>query len=255
MKRTIAIMIALMLWAGTAWADITTGLVGYWPLTNSWMQSATVVSDIGSGGNHGTLVNGPTVGAEYTTLDGGTQYILAGNTNDITTGDFTLSCWFNVDTVGSLESLIRKRDSGALAAVSGYFLAVNTGDYIVAWISDGTANSKAVSSAAGAFSTGSWNMATIVADRAGNAQIYVNGLPSGSPVDISAIGSLTNTIELSFGAVASGLGNFIDGSICHLRLYSRALSADDVAELDALDRNPLSSATLAGPSITGVSMH
>ena len=78
-----------------------TGLVAYWSFDEG---SGTTAEDFSpANANTGTLTNGPTwvdgkVGKALS-FDGTDDYVTMGNTNDITTGDFTLAYWMNPETV------------------------------------------------------------------------------------------------------------------------------------------------------------
>ena len=84
-----------------------------------------------------------------------------------------------------------------------------------------------------------WHHVALVADRDGYAQIYTDGVASGNPGDISGIGDINsaNSICIGNGAFGSGCTNLtLNGTIDDVRIYNRALSAQEIQQLYNIGR-------------------
>ncbi|MBS0641775.1 MAG: LamG domain-containing protein, partial [Proteobacteria bacterium] len=150
------------------------------------------------------------------------------------TGDFTLDVWVRPDRfTAEWMPLVWKGDGPN--GIRSYSLWINSQGYVHFSIMDrGGAGNDALSSAVGSVPGGIWTRITAVADRTnGVMRLYLNG------VEV-ANGSLTqrtraaDDLPLLFGRSQEswGWGGFV-GTIDDVRLWSRALSAADVAGTQA----------------------
>ena len=83
-----------------------------------------------------------------------------------------------------------------------------------------------------------WHHVVGVIDRANQIlRLYVDGVENGTPLDISAVGSLANALNFDIG-VASNLtaGSFVVGKIDDVRVYNRVLTSDEIKRLYNLGR-------------------
>jgi hypothetical protein len=224
---------------------MTNGLVGYWSF-NGQDISGTTAYDRSGQGNNGTLTNGPapTIGkvGQALSLDGTDDYVTVADNASLDVGDtadITLSGWFYRSTFATDDTLLAKRN-GITAAETGYMAYVDDADDKLYFeVSDGTDEYQLVSS--GTFTTSGWNHFAIVWDQdsAANTEVYINGVADGATDTgtIGNIGDLSNVLAFHVGAESDD-GNPFSGSVDEVRLYNRALSADEVKNLYDLGTPP-----------------
>lgn len=163
---------------------------------------------------------------QYIILNGSSQYLTASaNTvHDITTGDFSFTFWiYRTSDSGSTEHIVKKQNSTTNA---GYRIIITSSDTIGGRINAG---SDIPFNSTSTIAINTWYFVAVVFDRDGNGTIYINGTADGTPVDISGqSGSITNTQTFTVGRDSSASSGFFPGRIDDLRIYSKALSADEV---------------------------
>jgi hypothetical protein len=77
-----------------------------------------------------------------------------------------------------------------------------------------------------------WSHVALVVDRgAKELRFYVNGVAPGEAKGLGALGSLRNSAALGIGCIPSSKGNQLGGFVDEIRIYARALSAAEVAEV------------------------
>jgi hypothetical protein len=200
-------------------ADITTGLVDRWTFDEG---SGTSAADTGSAANTGTLTGGPTwvvgkIGTGAVSFDGINDRVTTG-VDTIGTGADTFSAWvYGLDFAGSdgLPSIVENRKSIVHIEAPGK----------VYFTSDGAPDAV---SATG-LTVGQWALITVTRNASGVANIYINGVLSGSADQSSGTPS-AGTTEVIIGASAFASRAW-HGYIDDVRIYSRELSAGDILEL------------------------
>jgi hypothetical protein len=116
--RIFAMVMCMLITSNSVWADITDGLIGYWPLDEG---SGTTTADMAPAGhgNDGALVNGPvwTIGKFSGALNfnGVDDYVLCaeriGNEPgtypaELMPETFTVSCWTKLDNFAYFSSFV-----------------------------------------------------------------------------------------------------------------------------------------------------
>ncbi len=262
MKRLMTFLtLGLLLIAGQVSADITTGLVSYWPLTSGYKATPTTVLDIVSN-NNGTVVNA-VVGAESTAFDGTGDWITFTNSglNAVGATSITVAAWVYTDPAdwdGTYDAYIDNADAN-INANDGFGLWISDlgGTYPVegtlSWIRTGTGLHIEIKSNDNTISSVGWYH-IVVTYTAGTGVVYINGADETASAGIGSGNFVPNTDAMYFGARNSGANPFT-GNLSDGRIYSRALSPGDVAELYALGRNAMSNATIQGVTLTGVSVN
>ncbi|MFW0837849.1 MAG: LamG-like jellyroll fold domain-containing protein [Candidatus Komeilibacteria bacterium] len=182
--------------------------------------------------------NGAIYGATYTTdrqgqankamsFDGVDDYINAGNISQTNfgTGDFSISAWIN--TTDSQFYILGKQTWGV---AEGFFLGTKAGydggDDNYFWFDTGysSANAKILTSL---INTGQW--VHVVAIRSnGVGYIYVNNALE--VTDSSNSQNVDSNASLTIGR-RTGSGYYLDGDLSDVRIYDRALSAEEIASL------------------------
>jgi len=253
MKKYL-IAIAVLLFSATwAWAGIEAP-VDHWPLTQDWMESSTVVSDVGTGGNHGTLVNAPVVGATYTTFDGVNQNVVAASVFgdvDFKATAFSISMWLNQDCSDGDYSMFV--NFGCATGTNFRIIAVINSKTYIKFIfhrADNNTLGRIAIEGLNTFTCGSLHHVVIThnggAPSTTNTKIYMDNVDVTNTTGVGTFDAYqVNAIKISYGD-ANGFTGFISDG----RIYPHALSADDVAALYALGRNSLPAS--GGNTVEGV---
>jgi len=218
-----------------ATASINSGLVGFWPLTDGTSTNAT---DLSTGGNDGTLVStaawvSSTKGSAVE-LDATGEYVdtnLSGS-YDIRSQELSISGWVKCGTETHTQRFVSAR-GGTTGAGSEYPLdlwtVATTGKCRVAAY-DGTSSINADSTTT--IGDDNWHHICGVAD-ATNLYIYVDGVLE-NQVAISGLSSSSagaNDFYIGQTQAATDSTRQLLGEIQNVRIYNRALTATEVAEL------------------------
>jgi len=217
-------------------AVLDASLVGHWTFDANDISGVTAYDRSGQG-NSGTLTNGPTqvvgqVGGALN-FDGVNDFVAAGDVLDMGLNDWSVVAWVKTNGNGSIMSVVSK----AAAHVQNYRYATfvsGAGRGYPFMQGNGGADVEPVGWADVA--NGAWHLLSIVFDRDGNVDQYVDGafdigqsiahwqaanMQSANPF---RIGSYTAADNISTYAIFNG---FIDD----VRIYNRALSAGEIATL------------------------
>ena len=219
----------------TSNVSIASGLVAYWKLNEA---SNTAAAD-SAGSNTGTISGNYT----WTTgrinnalsLSGGSMSAASAASLNFGTGSFSVEMWgkYRDFTYPKAWFMIKKSNVCYTAGSPGWDVGHTYNENgIVVCLSDGTANTG---NAGITFDPGfrpsemvnKWVHIVIVFDRsADKAKAYVNGAKQTNELDISAItGSVDNAVALTVGTM---YGWSTDGTLDEIKLYNRALSANEV---------------------------
>jgi len=209
------------------------GLAGHWTFNGPNMTPN--VRDVSGQGNHGNLVGqAATTTAigklgQALTFDGTNDYVTMGDVLDPGTGDLSAFAW--IKTTGTVGVVVNKRD-GAVATNAGYALHMTT-NTLGFRFGDGSAARIGVNSTAPVINDGQWHHVGVTFTRTGNGQLYVDGVPApgGSGAISAQQGNVNNAIALSVGSETNVADTFFTGPIDDVRVYNRALSAAEVANL------------------------
>ena len=226
---------------GPAAADVTTGLLASYSFDGH-------ADDDSPNANHGTIVNGvtfvpdrlgnPGAAAEF---DGISSYVFVPNSPSLNAPvtELTQAAWISLDgmsLVGSQFAPILMKSTSA-ANVLMYRMYVTQS---VVGVSFNDWNTS--SSAAAALSLAEWYHVATVYDGA-EVRTFVNGvLIDAQPFVVSIV---PNTLDLTIGADFPGLLEVFYGRMDDVRIYSRALSDLDVAELYG---SPVTAVPQIGPA-------
>lgn len=213
------------------------GLVGNWSFNGPDMSGVTVI-DRGSGGNNGTLTGGvaTTEGiiGQGLHLDGTNDYVtMADHASLDLTGSITMSTWLrhSSDTFKAWEAIFTKGDSayrlhlcGNTDFCGGPVALLNA---IEAAFSGTSCSGNGVTSTVVPV-TNRWYFVTVVYDGS-TIKMYVDGALD---AQVSCTGTVTaNGFAVNIGENSDQTGRYWNGDIDDVRLYNRALSADEVLKL------------------------
>ncbi len=238
--RKQLLLLSLLFFPSISRADISTGLIGYWKFDET---SGATTTDASGNGNAGALLNSPAridgkrgLGLDFPYVDRTTSpYVNFGSILNQTTGSFSYCIWAKYSTQNSNNNYpgIISTDHGS----AGYGLLVDTAggatdNFPFGSIGDGATG--AYVSAVSAKNDGLWHHYAVTVDR--SAQLltfYIDGVSQGS-ADTTAVGSVSNPAESLLVGQRNdntGIQNPFTGSVDDFRFYSRAVTANDVAEL------------------------
>ncbi|MEX0919024.1 MAG: LamG domain-containing protein [Candidatus Paceibacterota bacterium] len=221
----------------------TAGLIGHWTFDGKDMTPK--VQDISGNGNHGALV-GQT--ATTTTLGKIGQALSFDGADDRVSldahaanfdfeADYTVSFWVNPSQSLSFDTPFAANiDGNTGSAGQKYEIFFASSISFLLRVGDGTNNDQenfAVSS----MTVGEWAFMTLTIDADKNVKAYKNAsalsLNSGNGV-VDVDSSLITTGSVSIGS--TGTGRFFPGKIDDVRVYNRALTADEVYRLYTMGR-------------------
>lgn len=178
--------------------------------------------DVSGNGKNGVLQNNPGWvagrGGWSMTFDGSTQYV-SNTISSGMSGNFTITGWIYPTAAPTGQVVV----ASEVASYSNYWISLGT--YSNVWgfaLYDGTNNPHAISSSS---ATNVWMMWTGVRS-SGTLYFYINAAQVGTATD--TISSVPGYSAFNIGAQINKAGRYFPGKIDNIRVYSRALSADEV---------------------------
>jgi hypothetical protein len=208
---------------------VITGLVGYWKLD----EGKSPIADSSGSGNSGTLFNsptwttGPTLGfanPNAMVLNGTNQYASLGNPAALNlSGQITMAAWVKI---GSTSGNERNIVAHGYDANNEVFLRIDAGSYQVGSYVNPTNYFTSYAIPGG--DVGAWVHLAGVYDGT-TWRLYRNGVQVSSSVQ--AVGAVTVTTGWAIGARGDGTSRWFAGGIDDVRIYKRALSATEIADL------------------------
>ncbi len=222
------------------------GLLGYWKMDEGTGTSTT--ADASGNSNNLTMTNADAedwqagqIGAYSLDFNGTDEWLTVADPSsgvlDIVDGaDFSIVGWFNRDLFAADHTIVATRNSQATNTDAGYIVWVdNNGstDYLNFTVGDGggTANDQYTAAGATDLSATGWHHFAAVWNDGAGMYLYLDGKLDGSTTSSTAnIGSLANTVAFRIAAESDN-GNPFDGKIDDVKLYSKALSANEVSRL------------------------
>jgi hypothetical protein len=229
--------------ADTNKTTLSSGLVGYWPLdgdTINWKANTT--ADMSGNNNTGTLVGMSTTTSPVAGKIGGalgfngtSSYISVNSSSSLTPGtsNFSLSLW--VYPSQSHEDLINNSNNNGASFTAGYALILRSGCIFGSGgnvqfdMANGTSHDTGICSAS-SIPLNNWSHITVVVSRLNTISIYINGR-----FDKSIATSLTGSVTPGTFSIGKGIWTaYLSGKLDDVRIYNRALSANEVKQLYAL---------------------
>lgn len=202
-----------------------TGLVGYWKFDEG---TGTTAYDSSGNNNHGTLINSPTwvdgkVGKALN-LDGIDDYVQGdGVINPIPTTAHTFTLWFKLNKDRYLGDGL-----GHYGLIEGSYVP-DTWNHNYLYIASGYLNyyyGTGYLSARQDFQADVWYFVTIASD-GGNRKLYLNGAKIAESTD--GIGTSDQLRTIVVGANEYfGAADFFNGTVDEVKIFSKALSAEEV---------------------------
>lgn len=217
--------------SGNSAESSSANLVGWWPFNES---SGTSTTDRSSNSNTGTL-NNLDFSSDGSTgiLDGAITYsatddnITASGTDfQFGTSDFSIAFWVKSSTVK--RQFIASTYHGS--SEESFTVELNN-DGKPTFQLYGSGSTSAGGISATVITDGVWHHVVWVFNRAGNAQVYIDGSLYGVEWNISGVGSLNNARPLTIGKYPANTTLTLAGTLDDLRIYDKALSVTEVLEI------------------------
>jgi hypothetical protein len=216
--------------------------------TVSYPTSGTTWTDLSGYGYHGTLINGPTFDSTSKSIvfDGTNDYVSCGTQiGNFGTSNFTINFLFKTGEQSAPSTFVAK--SIGSNPTSDYGWLVNNGSdgtnlgFAIASdnVNWGTNGSYVIQTSGATINNNTWQMATIVGDRAQpNVSIYLNGVLQNlksyvaTTAPFTSLGNVTNDKIFAIGSESdiSSSPFPIEANIEALRIYDRSLSQSEVLQ-------------------------
>lgn len=254
----VGVMVVLSAY-GSAWADLTDELIAHWKLDE---VEGDIAYDL-VGGNHGTLMNGPlwTTGLIDGALefDGEDDYVELGTSDDLDDlplYDMTVSAWiYDEHTGGTTWGTIAgcyannhgwsfRMFSNASGDRSLYFQVPHSGGNYDAWATYWSVD--------GTIFANNWLHTAVVWDAGTKtAKLYINGEEPSYQTTTPGTGTYNSDVSRNkeIGRIPHVGGiQYFKGMIDDVRIYDRALSAEEVEQLYQDGVGELVSLEIVGPN-------
>ena len=218
--------------------SLNKGLVGYWPLDSKSMKSASTTADLTPQGNDGTLYGRPLASRLTTDRKGVENSAMAFNgtgdyvdtpTNQITNYPLTISVWFKVTGVDSQVTIIsynKRSESAKYIQLETRIIGVNK--LLSAQVRNINGWSQSIYSSS-VLSNDIWYNGVVTINSSNYLKLYLNGILVN---DYGNVVNFENVINnFAIGRLRYTSESFFTGSISDVRIYNRALSADEVKML------------------------
>ncbi len=219
------------------------GLLALWTFDE---QQGKIVEDRSGLGNNGVLQGDPqwtrNAPPEIASGNGGSirldsrkdfMQVPHSPSLELDTADFTVSAWICL-TDEEPGRLVNKWDgkTGWLVDVNSDASGKKSKGKIRVRLSDGKENVAHVVPAALDTKGKRWSHVAVVVDRGRKElRVYLNGTAAGAAKPLGELGGLGNTTHLGVGCIPSKKDNQLGGFIDEVRIYARAFSPSEVAEL------------------------
>ncbi len=216
-----------------AWDD-DSSLVGHWSFDDG---SGTVAQDKSGNENNGILTSGPKWApgklGPAMDFDGINDYVNVDYKSILdfkgANQSFTISAWIKTDSLSSDTGIVGRWWD---VSNSQYVLKIesDTNDIKFAVYDTGT-GVQVAESVANSIVANKWIYVVGVADN-GVAKVYIDGVQSGSIATYGSIKDIGTEEDLSLGTIwMGGGGQYFNGQIDEIRIYNRALTADEIWQM------------------------
>jgi hypothetical protein len=218
---------------------VSSGLVGYWPFdgnTTNWKTNTA--QDTSGNGNTGQLISMSTttstvpgkIGSALS-FNGANQYVkTTANGSTFLNYPLTVSVWLKSKSSGPADFLVPLGIYNGPGAHNGWVIETYQNKYTFFYAQSGSnlINGE-ISGSLGGPTTTSWRHFVAVVTTSGT-QLYSNGVPTQFIPWTGTPGQPTTSNVLTIGNTATG-SLFFPGTIDDVRIYNRALSAQEVQQL------------------------
>ena len=241
MSLLVATMLGILVLCGPAWA-VEPNLVSHWKLDEG--SGITELDCIGDN-------NGIVHGAVWTTgqvdgalsFDGSDDYVDMGSAASLELGSFTISAWIKPSDLSSVQQIAGKLGNEPVHNRGyGYSLEIRDGKVSLLIDPAGCCNGNPIKSET-SLEVGKWYFVAGTYDGS-TGTIYVDGQPENS--DLWTLGAYYTNFYIGArrSDYHSAFYDHFSGVIDEVRVYDRALSAEEIEELYWEGLSPLVLATM-----------
>ena len=195
----------------------------------------SLANDRTSYSNNGTLMNGADcslsgISGNGCSFDGVNDYIeiTTSNSIDFQNSDFSISLWFNPNTLNDVN-LIGKGAVGN-SNTPGYTLALRSSGMIQFYAADNLDPVKVLNSNPGLILTNNYYHLVGIYHYNQSFEIYLNGIEIAQSNNDEYNFSNINSLIIAGDTGAWG-GNYFNGSIDEITIYSKALTEEEISDL------------------------
>ncbi len=235
MSRMLFCAALAVLPAASAFSDPSAGIVGYWKMNGDLVDRSPTGAD-GTLYGDGVFING--AHGQALSFSGTNAYVNCGSHDALNFGtntSFSIAFWARIEATGQTYDGIVGRKLTRASNRSGYLLKIEAD----AWGNPGflkldlrDTSQVGVTAVSGiSVSDGVWRHYAATADRAGSAQIYINGVASGAAVSLASLGDIDSTQNFIIGAIGAVNSQWFKGALDELLVWNRALGAEEVLEV------------------------
>jgi hypothetical protein len=143
----------------------------------------------------------------------------------VTAAPLTLACWFRPANVTHQGALITLTNTAGSSYFTLYFNGTAAGDPVTIFINPGLPSGFSTTSGA---SANTWHHACGVFTSSASRTVYIDG---GSSATNTAIGTPASIVEFNIGSFQTAAGNFFNGQIAEVGIWTAALTTAEVASL------------------------
>jgi len=210
--------------------DVTNGLAGQWRFDEVETSTSTTTYDASGNGNDGTLTNSPVRSTSTCRIgnclsfDGTNRYVNLGTLDFWGTGQQTFSAWIKPSSNAPSVRGFVFAHAGSPTNNRFYIIQMTTGNIL---FQGGDLSTYTILQGV-EYSAGDWIHIVVIRDYdSATLNAYVNGVQK--ITNQSAVFGSTSQYGNNIGAIAGS--ETFNGSIDDVRIYNRALSADEVTQL------------------------
>ena len=219
------------------WVDedvITDGLVAYWKFNEPNFTTSTTIIDSSGNNNNGIPQNGVMITSKgifsnAADFDGTNDYISVSDSSTLdfdAAESFSFVYWIYPQDFTQWFTPIAKRQSGA-----GYEMGIDSNGVISWYLNNGSVG-FADTPDTDSLELNQWSQVALVFDRNyGTAKRYLNGEQTGTIDSITAVGDISNTLNLSIGGRSLRGDGWFYGFIDNTAIYNRALLPAEILNL------------------------
>jgi len=225
-------------------ADISSlNPVNWWRMGDNDEGTGSTITDLGSGGNNATLINGPTFSTDVpfvntcsVDFDGTNDYVDTGNKFDFMqqTLNFTVSAWikFQNYTLARNQYILHTTDGGGRVGFMLWFDNRSGQDYLRSRINTSSSTS-AYAQDVNAISDNNWHHVAVTCAQGGSIRLYVDGsqLNSSSAPSTTTATAMHNLI---IGGALDTSGQIFlpfQGNIDEVGIFNTELSSSDITSI------------------------
>jgi PKD repeat protein len=209
-------------------------MVAWWPLDESAGSVAQEIVNARDGTDVGAPAKVPGPVKNARAFNGTTQYVQASHHAKLNlgTGNFTIDAWIKTSSNPTVQGIVEKR---SLSPDLGYALYLKDCQ-LTLLVGDGTTSTEFVDINSAPLCDGQWHHVAATEDRnnsAAGTTLYVDGAPVMVLPGYAGNFSLDNTEDLLIGAQepSSSPTSLFAGGIDEVELFTRALSAEEIAKM------------------------